>query len=319
MDDKPAGTHVILGTGPLGLALARQLLARGEAVRLVNRSGRLPVTESGTPQAMRADLSDPRAARQACAGATVVYHCLGLPYPQWRQFPALMAKVIEAATQAGARLVYGDNVYAYGAVESPIREGTPETATTVKGRIRAQVAAMLLQAHRDGRVQAAIGRASDFFGPGVTDASMLGTRVFARLLAGKPAQVVGDPQRLHSYTFVEDFARTLVTLGRRDEALGQIWHVPNAPAESTAAIVARIAALTGRPASTSTLPRWLLALAGLFDGNARELREMLYEFEADFVVDATRSETVLGLAATPLEQSLRDTVQWWRRRAAIQV
>jgi hypothetical protein len=45
-------------------------------------------------------------------------------------------------------------------------EDLPLAATTVKGRTRAAMTAELLAAAEAGRVRLAIGRASDFFGPG---------------------------------------------------------------------------------------------------------------------------------------------------------
>jgi hypothetical protein len=87
-------------------------------------------------------------------------------------------------------------------------------------RIRAQVAEALMAAHRHGKVRAAIGRGSDFFGPHVVT-STVGERVFARLVARKAAQVLGNPDAPHTVTFIDDFARALVILGSRDEALGR--------------------------------------------------------------------------------------------------
>jgi len=316
MADARPGSSVVLGTGPLGLALAGELASRGQRVRLVNRSGRLPDGQVALAHVVRADVADPAGLEAACAGAQVVFHCLGLPYAQWHRFPHLMRNVIECATRTGARVVYGDNVYAYGVVDGPVHEGLAETAATAKGRIRAEVAGLLMQAHREGRVPAAIARGSDFFGPGVTEASMLGSRVFGRLVAGKPAQVVGDPDRLHSYTYIRDFARTLAELAAREEALGAVWHVPNAPAQTTRAIVQLIGARLGTPARISVLPRWMLAVAGLFDANARELREMLYEFEADFVVEGDRARSTFGLQATPLDQAVAETLEWWHKQGA---
>jgi hypothetical protein len=60
----------------------------------------------------------------------------------------------------------------------------------------------------------------------------------------------------------------------------------------------------------------MLAVAGLFDANARELREMLYEFEADFVVQGDRARSTFGLQATPLEQAVAETLEWWQERGA---
>ncbi len=305
--------HVVFGTGPMGLAVMRELRRRGLPVRLVNRSGKVPFEKDAQTQVAGGDAADPRLTREACEEAAVVYHCVGLPYSRWRELPAIARGIAEGAAHAGATLVYGDNVYAWGHVRGPIREGLPETADTVKGRIRAEVAELLRDAHAAGRVRVAIGRGSDFFGPGVTDASMLGSRVFGRLLAGKSAQVVGNPDRLHSFTFIDDFALALVTLGERSGAAGGTWIVPTAPARSTRNIVALIAGLAGTGGSLSVAPRWLLRLAGLFDEQLRELREMLYEFEDDFVLDSSRFETAFGQRPTPLEDALRRTVAWSRK------
>lgn len=73
-----------------------------------------------------------------------------------------------------------------------------------------------------------IGRGSDFFGPHA-HLSTVGDGVFARAIAGKPAaQVLGNPDVPHTVTYIDDFARALVTLGEREEAMGEVWHVPNA-------------------------------------------------------------------------------------------
>lgn len=77
-----------------------------------------------------------------------------------------------------------------------------------------------LAAHDQGRVRVAIGRAADFYGPFVTD-SALGERVFGPLIAGKTAQLVGDIDQPHTYTFVGDFGEALAVLGEHDKADGQ--------------------------------------------------------------------------------------------------
>jgi nucleoside-diphosphate-sugar epimerase len=308
------GLHVVFGTGPLGLAVMRELRRRGLPVRMVNRSGRVDFPRDDRTQVGAADAADPARAREACEGAAAVYHCVGLPYPRWREFPAIARGIAAGASAAGATLVYGDNLYAWGHVQGTIREGLPENPTTVKGRIRAEVAGILREAHAAGRVRAAIGRASDFFGPGVTDASMLGSRVIGRLLQGKPAQVVGDPDRRHSYTWIEDFGRALVTLATDPRALGETWIVPTAPARTTREIVAMLAARIGARPALSAAPRWMLSLLGAFDGQVRELKELLYEFEDDFVADSSRFEATFGVTPTPLEQSLAATVDWYRAR-----
>jgi nucleoside-diphosphate-sugar epimerase len=144
---------------------------------------------------------------------------------------------------------------------------------------------------------------------------MMGSRVFGRALAGKSAQVIGDPDRLHTYTFIDDFGKALVTLGERDEALGKAWHVPSVPATTTRSFVKNVYAELGARAKLSTAPRFLIALLGRFDENVRELREMLYQFERDFVMDSGRFEETFGTRATPLDESVRQTIDWYRNGA----
>ena len=307
--------HVVFGTGPLGLAVMRELRRRDKRVRMINRSSRGRFEKDLQTQVGGIDAADPARTREVCEGAAVVYHCVGLPYPRWKEFPSIAAGIVEGAASAGARLVYADNLYAYGAVDRPMTEDLPLRAATSKGRIRAGVAQSLMSAHNAGKVRVAIGRASDFFGPFVTDAAVIGSRVFGRALAGKSARVIGDPDRLHTYTFIDDFGKALVTLGEREEALGKAWHVPSAPAMTTRRFVEHIYTALGRPAKLSAAPRFAIALLGLFDDNLREVREMLYQFERDFVMDSSRIESAFGLQATPPHEAIQQTLAWYRGRS----
>ena len=87
----------------------------------------------------------------------------------------------------------------------------------------------LLAAHQAGRVEVAIGRASDYFGPRGGAQSNLGDRVFPAALAGKTASVLGDPDQPHTYTYIPDIGEGLAVLGEHPDAPGQVWHLPNDP------------------------------------------------------------------------------------------
>lgn len=306
--------HVVFGTGPLGLAVMRELRRHGRRVRMINRSSRVKFTKDPKTEVGGANAADPAQAREVCEGAAVVYHCVGLPYQRWPEFPAIAAGIVEGAAATGAKLVYGDNLYLYGSVDGAITEERQYAATTKKGCIRAAISRSLLDAHQAGKLRVAIGRGSDFFGPFATDAAMMGSRVFGRALAGKSAQVVGDPDRLHTYTFIDDFGKALAVLGERDEALGKAWHVPSAPAMTTRHFVEAIYRALGKPAKLSSAPRLAIRLAGLFDANMKELFEMLYQFERDFVMDSSRFEKTFGRSATPPGEAIRQTLDWYRAR-----
>ncbi|GAA1862837.1 NAD-dependent epimerase/dehydratase family protein [Pseudonocardia ailaonensis] len=299
--------HVIFGAGAVGRATARALRDRGERVRMVSRSGRGP---DGV-ETVAGDATDPEFTTAVAAGARVVYQALNPPYPQWPQeFPRLQAGVLAAARSAGARLVSMDNVYCYGRPSGPLTESTPEAAHTVKGRLRAAMAADLLAEHRAGRVEVVIARASDFYGPGTGAQSNLGDRVIGPAHRGRPATVLGDPDQPHTYTFVPDVGRTLAELGLRDGVTGEVWHVPNDPAtRTTRELVGMVQALAGHPGSgVRRIPDLAVRALGLVDRTTAALWEMRYLFSAPFVVDSTKITQRLGLRATPVEQALALTL-----------
>lgn len=306
--------HVIFGSGPLGQAVLRELLKRGRRVRVVNRRGELHPVLPGAYDAVevvRADADDPAAAQAAAHGAAVVYQCAQPEYHAWvDKFPPLQTSILDAAATAGAKLIVGDNLYMYGEVSGAIHEGLPNAAHTRKGRLRAQLAEAVLTAHHAGRVRVAIGRGSDFYGPGVLGSS-LGDRFFAPIAAGKPAEVLGDLTAPHTYTFIDDFGTALVNLGEHDAALGQVWHVPNAPTVSHAQIVALLESIIGRPIPVRTASKLFIRFGGLFVPAARELVEMFYEFDRPFLVDDRKYKAAFGDHSTPLRAGLAQTVAWY--------
>ena len=305
--------HVVLGTGPLGLAVARHLTARGDRVRAANRAGRADLPDS--VEVVSANVAEAADAKRACDGAAVVYHCANPPYAKWPDLhPPLMDAIIEAAGAAGARLVFGDNLYAYGPVDGPLTEDLPSLATGPNGRTRARIAETLMRAHEAGRIQATIGRGSDFFGPHA-HLSTVGDRVFARAIAGKPAQLLGNPDVPHTVTYIEDFATALVTLGERDEALGQVWHVPNAEAVTIRRFVQMVFESAGHPPRLRAAPRWGIAMAALFNPTLRAVREQLYQSERPWVVDSSKFERAFGWSATLLPDAIAATVAWFRNQA----
>ena len=304
--------HVVFGSGTIGRALIDELIARGLPVRSVTRtrSAGLP---TGVEQSV-GDASGPAFATEAARGATVVYQCMNPPYHKWSElFPPLQRAVVAGAKAAGARYVSFENVYMYGDTKGvPITEHLPNVARTRKGRVRAAMAEELVQLASTGDLQVTTARGSDYFGPRATDQSPFGDRVIGNALKGKPAQVIGNPDQPHSYTYALDAGRTLATLGTDDRAVGQVWHVPNAPAKTTRELIAMIARTLGRDIKVQVAPKLILKLMGLFNPTVRELDEMLYEFEQPFIVDGSKFERTFGIGATPFEESIPATVAWWK-------
>jgi nucleoside-diphosphate-sugar epimerase len=306
---------VVLGAGPVGRALTERLRSRDETVRVVTRSERADVGEG--VEVVAADVSRTDDAVAASSGADVVYACVGLDYTNWpERWPPMMEAMLAGAEAAGARFVFMDNLYMYGPVDEPMREDMPLTGYGKKPATRARMTRMWQEAHDAGRVRAASVRASDFYGPGVTN-SALGETVFGRLVRGKAAQVVGDPDQPHSFAYLDDVVRALVTIGGADDdAFGQAWNVPHAPDTTMRDVVTMFAAAVGREPRLQVAPGIVLWGMGLFDPNLRELREMLYQWQRPFRVDASKFEQRFWRDPTPFEDGIAAAADWYVRRAA---
>jgi nucleoside-diphosphate-sugar epimerase len=232
-----------------------------------------------------------------------------------RAVPLLQAGVLAAAEAAGARLVSMENVYMYGRPAGrPLTEDRAYDAHTKKGQLRGSMARELLAAHHAGRVQVAIGRASDYFGPRGGAQSNLGDRVFPAALTGKTATVLGNPDQPHSYSYIPDIGEGLAVLGEHPDAPGEMWHLPNDPDTRTTRQLVDIAYReAGQPGGRlRTLQPLMLRAIGLINPTMRELVEMQYQFDEPFIVDSSKIVNKLGVHATPLEQALTDTLAEYR-------
>jgi nucleoside-diphosphate-sugar epimerase len=304
--------HVIFGIGAVGMAVMDELVQRGRRVRMVNRSGRARVPHG--VEVVGGDATDEAFTREVSRGASVIYFALNPPYNKWPElFPGLQAGVLEGAASAGAKLIAMENLYMYGPTDGrPITEDLPYAANTRKGRVRARMSEELIEAHKSGRVRVAIGRASDFFGPRAL-ASAAGEQVFGRAVEGKSAQVFGDPDQPHTYTYVPDIGKGLVILGQREEALGRAWHLPSPETLTTRQFVEMIFEEVGRPARVQVAPKIVLRVLGLFNPALRETIEMHYEFDEPFIVDDSDFKRTFGDQATPLREAIERTVRWYRQ------
>ncbi|MEU3569428.1 NAD-dependent epimerase/dehydratase family protein [Kitasatospora sp. NPDC036755] len=308
--------HLVVGHGPAGAATARLLAEQGHEVRVVTRSGRPAGPAAPGVEHLALDASDAVALARAARGAAAVHGCAAPPLPQWtRLWPALTDSLCAAAEESGAVLVLLGNLYGYGPVAGAMTEDLPLAATGPKGRVRAAAWERARALHEAGRIRAVEVRASDFFGPGVTDGGHLAARVMPKVLTGRPVATLGDPDTAHSWTYLPDVARAMAEIAGEERAWGRAWHVPTAPALSARAMVEGLAAEAGGgPVAVRRLPAAALAVAGLLSPLLRELREVRYQFDRPFVVDSSAYEAAFAVRATPLEEQLRATVAWWRGR-----
>jgi nucleoside-diphosphate-sugar epimerase len=306
--------HVVFGTGQVGRHLIGQLVTAGHHVVAVNRHG----DALADAEVVAGDATDAAFTTAVCARADSVTFCLNAStYAGWaKEFPPLQQGVLAGAVSAGARLVVLDNLYAYGAPHGrSLVETMAAHPTSKKSAARAAMTDTLLRAHQQGQVDVAIGRASDFFGPGATNTA-LGENVFGRALTGAAAQVMGDPDQLHSYSYTPDVAAGLATLATEAGTTGRIWHLPVGETRTTRQLVANIYRLAGHRPRLLAAGRTTLAAVGLAKPAMREYLHTLYQFSQPWVVDDTAFCSTFGVRATSVDQALTTTVAWYRDRAS---
>lgn len=315
LSPKPEPTTVrpvVLGaSGGSGRAVVKELSARGTRVRAVSRSGQgdpLPGVEY-----VRGDVTDGENLKALCRDATVIYHCVNVPYTQWsRQLLPIAHAVVAAAGAAGARLVVIDNLYMYGPPTGPMTETTPRAAQGRKGRLRAQLEDYFLDVHRTGVVRLAIGRASDFYG--VTANSTANMLVITPAIQGKPASWLGSLDAPHTLSYLPDVARGLISLGERDEALGEVWHLPADAPLTGRQFMELVFAELGRPPRMRVISRPIMLFVGLFSPMIREALEVLYQFERPFVMDSSKFARTFGQRSTPHRDAIREILRLKRKR-----
>ncbi|HEU0029208.1 MAG TPA: NAD-dependent epimerase/dehydratase family protein [Kofleriaceae bacterium] len=302
--------HVVFGSGQIGTRIATRLLAAGERVRVVSRH---PAPPAGA-EAVAGDARELAFAADAARGARVVYDTMNPLYHHWkRDLLALGRGSLHAAQTSGARLVALDCLYMYGAAEGPMREDSPVRPVARKGVQRAELAEIRLDAVRRGAAHVAIARASDFFGPDLP-ASWWSERFFTRVLAGKPAECLGDPDQPHSYTYADDVAHAIVALGQAPDDVDGVWHVPTLPAESTRQLAQRVGRALGLEVAMAPLSPFVLRAVGLFAPFLRELPEMAYQWQQPFVIDDAKFRARFGMTPTPIDAQVAATIAWARQR-----
>ncbi|MEV7843362.1 NAD-dependent epimerase/dehydratase family protein [Streptomyces cyaneofuscatus] len=285
--------QAVLGAnGPIGEELTRELYRTfTHDIRLV---GRNPTKVHDTDQLVTADLTDRDATNRAVEGSEIAYLTAGLPMNAqlWEnQFPAMMRNVIDACATYGTKLVFFDNTYMYPGTTTPQTEATGFEPNGRKGRVRAQIATMLLDAMGAGTVDAVICRAPEFYGPGKTK-SLTNSLVFDRIRAGKRPLVPVSAKTVRSLIWTPDASRAMALIGNTPDAYGQTWHLPIDQHRLTYAEMIRTAEqITGRRIRYTVLPLTAFSIGGRFIGQLGETQELLPRYRGDNIFDTVKFTT----------------------------
>ncbi|MEM7152120.1 MAG: NAD-dependent epimerase/dehydratase family protein [Myxococcota bacterium] len=309
--------HTVFGAGQIGTLLATQLAQAGHRVRLVRRGPARAAIPGVTW--MQGDATDAAFAAEACRGATTVYNCTNPPdYARWDGLlQPLFRSIWKAAADAEARLVQLDNLYMLGRPPSaPFDESTPMNPCSHKGALRKAMAEELMEMHAQGRLEACVGRASDFFGPDTPNTAVMRPDVLKRLHQGGSVYLFGNPDMPHSYSYAPDVARGLATLGTHPDAPGRTWHLPVSAQRTTRELLEAFAAHSGVKIKVRRVPQWLMRTIGVFVPLFAAVAEMAYQWDVPYLVDDRAFRTTFGIEPTPLPQAIETTLASTRPEAA---
>jgi nucleoside-diphosphate-sugar epimerase len=308
-------THTILGAGgSVADAVLPVLVERKLPIRLV---GRHPAQVAGT-ETSTADLTVRQQAIDAVAGSSVVYLLAGLKYDHklWADaWPQIMDNTIEACKQAGARLVFFDNVYMYGRVHRLMTEQTPYRPISKKGEVRAAIASSLEREWKAGTLTAMIARSADFYGPRAKN-GMANAMVFEPMSQRKTPMCLASDALPHSYTYVPDAAQALVTLAETESAWNQVWHLPTTPRPLTGREFTTAASeAMNRPPKFRVLSHRMVKMVGWFNPIVREVYEMLYQNDSPYLFDSSKYAKAFGVTGTPYADGIRATAESYKTPA----
>jgi nucleoside-diphosphate-sugar epimerase len=303
--------QTILGAnGIIGQELSKHLPSYTDNIRQVSRN---PKKVNATDEIAVADLLNYAQTEKAVAGSDVVYLVAGLKYETrtWQeQWPKVMRNTIDACKKHNSKLVFFDNVYAYGLVNGAMTEATPFNPNSKKGEVRARIAAMLLDEIDKKNIEGMIVRSADFYGPGALQSLTYNT-VTLRMKSGKSPQWIGNPKAIHSFTYTPDAGKTVASLGNTPGAFSQTWHALTSSEIITGEEYIRIAReITGQPfKKVMSMKKWGVRMLGLFVPVLREFAEMMYQFENDYIFDSSKATRTLNTQPTSYKTGISSTLK----------
>lgn len=303
--------QTILGSGgAIGIELAKALPQYTKDIRLVSRN---PKKVNETDTLHSADLLNPEEVDKAIEGSNVVYVTVGFEYnlKVWRAtWPKFIKSVIEACKKHKAKLVFFDNIYMYDqSALNGMTEKAPIQPSSKKGMVRAEIADMLLNEMKGDALKVLIARSADFYGPSIKNTSMLTETVFEPLSKGKKANWMASVNFKHSFTFTPDAGKATALLGNTEDAYGQVWHLPTAGKPFTGREwIEHIASAMGKKPGFQVASKLIVRIMGLFIPVMREMPEMLYQYNRDYVFNSDKFEKRFDMKPTPYLEGIQQIV-----------
>jgi nucleoside-diphosphate-sugar epimerase len=304
---------LILGAnGGIGSETARALSRHGWMIRALTRSGK-PSNGGTSFEWIKGDAMDRDSIVRAAEGVDAIVH--GVNPPGYRNWAKLVLPMIDntiaAAKASGGRILLPGTIYNYGPDAFPVlREDSPQSATTHKGKIRTELERHLSEASQGG-VRSLIVRFGDFFGPNA------GGSWFSQALVKpkRPVSSVTYPGRKgvgHSWAYLPDTGEVFARLMDREAELEPFarFHFEGHYDPDGTQMISAIARAAGKPKlKVRGLPWFIFRVGGLVNETFREIAATRPLWRTSIRLDNRKLISFLGdEPRTPLDEAVRATL-----------
>ena len=266
---------------------------------------------------VKSDIENLEDARQITQGVDIVFSCIGFPEYEvkyWAaHWPVVVANLLQV-TSSSRPLIFCDNLYAYGSTTniSPTSKSVASSPKSKPG-IRAMMREIFQKRMQSEPRSLAVVGGADFFGPRLEGKTMLGELVLSPIAAKRKASSLGSATVKHDFCYVPDFSNALYVVSvNRDTAMGKFWICPHSSKNLTVANLATKAygMMNMKDKGVTVVPVFMIKFLGLFMTFMREMKEMMPSWTNDYTVDDSAFCLAFGAQATPIEQALRETLDY---------
>lgn len=305
--------HLILGaTGAFGSTILRELLGRGERVRVLQRK------PAAFPEGVEVVAGDARILSQVIEAAKdckSIFQCVNPPLSQWMpELVRVHENAVEASGLTGATLVFPGSLLGlrpiFGVPLPPVSwEPMHLDEVSAYGRIRQDLESQLKQNSDLREVRSFILRCPDLFGPSVKN-PLVGP-MFAAAKAGRSVPWLRDASRSHLFAYVEDAAKVMVDLLiLSDRPLFEVHNLGGylVDGHGWAEELGKAAGHPGlRPSVVGGIS---LRLKALLDADAAYLQSQIHLWEGAILLDDRETRKLLpSYEPTPLALALKQTLE----------
>ncbi|MCD6551196.1 NAD-dependent epimerase/dehydratase family protein [Thermotoga sp.] len=319
-------------TGHIGNVLVRILVHQGKRVRaMVLPNDDLTLLKELDVEIVKGDVRDEESVAKAAKGVDLIYHLAAvISITPWKRKLLYEVNVkgtenvLKEAIKNNARMIYVSSVHAFaepkaGAIIDERTPIDPKRTTGSYGKTKAIATLKVLEAARKG-ADVVIACPTGVIGPYDYKLSEMG-RVILKFLGGKLKICIDG-----SFDFVDvrDVVDGLIKLSERGRK-GEVYILGNRSV-TMRKLMTILEEVSGVPAPKIYLP---LHMAWIVSGvstvfSALRNRETIftpyaiYTLTRNYAFSHERAEKKLGYHPRPLEETLEDTVKWFRAQISFE-